>query len=222
MRLKFLSAMNRLTCCPPGSLKAHNGQKHLVVASMMRSGTHLLIDLLLNNFPAYKCSPLYLNLDMFVNQGGKIPELDGSGGFVVKTHFPQSIECQGHEEALSQFLGQNKVILVSREANEIKRSLGKFGEWGAAEVARFDQIHEDFFRYWDHQHKGEVMRVNYADLIHESRLPALLEEIEAFTALKKSSKLIGVVPKHKRLTKTTTRLLGHLSPRISTGIKLGK
>jgi hypothetical protein len=163
---------------------------------------------------------------MFVHLGGKIDELDHSGGFVVKTHFPQSVECRGHEEGLTQFLGQNKVILVTRDANDIRSSLSRFGDWGASEVAHFDQIQEDFFRYWDHEHQGDVMRVKYSDLIDESRLPSLLEALEAFTGLKKRAKLMGVVPKNNRLTilfwKMTTRLFGHLSPRINTGIKLGK
>lgn len=226
MRLQSLSAMNRRTCCPPGSLKSPNGQPHLVVASMMRSGTHLMINLLLNNFPAFKSSPLYLNLDMFVHQGGQLKDLDQSGGFVVKTHFPQSIECRGHEDGLKEFLGRNKILLVSRDAHEVKHSLGKFGEWGAAEVAHFAQIRQDFSHYWDHEHHGEVMRVKYADLIDDTKLPALLEALEEFTGLPRSSKMMGVVAKKKRLTilfwKAATRLLGHLSPRINTGIKLGK
>jgi hypothetical protein len=193
---------------------------------MMRSGTHLLINLLLNNFPAFKSSPLYLNLDMFVHQGGHLKELDHSGGFVVKTHFPQSVECRGHEDGLKEFLGRNKVLLVYRNPHEIKRSLGKFGEWGAAEVSKFAQIQADFSNYWDHEHQGEVMRVKYADLIDETKLPSLIEALQTFTGLPRNSKIVGVVAKKKRLTilfwKAATRLFGHLSPRINTGIKLGK
>ena len=42
---------------------------------MMRSGTHLLIDLILNNFAALRTSPLYIDADRFLRESGSSKEL---------------------------------------------------------------------------------------------------------------------------------------------------
>lgn len=192
----------------------------------MRSGTHIMIDLILNNFAMYKGSPLYINLDMVLHFGAKVHDVTQAGGSVIKTHFPQSIECRGHETEIREFLHQQKVILVTREMNAIKKSLKRFGEWGANESTKFDQIHTEFDDYWNNEHKGSVLRVDYADLIQAEKVPGILREIERFTGLTKNSHLIGVIKKEKRfailLWKALTRLLGCFSPRINTGIQLGK
>jgi hypothetical protein len=218
--------MNRRTCSPPASLKQPNGLPHLVVASMMRSGTHIAIDLLLNNFSQYKGSPLYVNLDMVLHFGGKMDDLSKSGGSVIKTHFPQAIECRGHKAEISNFLTQQKVILVTRDPQQIKQSLRNFGEWGAEEALKFDPLHQEFENYWLNEHKGEVMRVDYMDLIQPDKVPEILRKIESFSGLEKNAKFIGVICKKKRVTiflcKALTRVFGRFAPRINTGIKLGK
>jgi hypothetical protein len=192
---------------------------------MMRSGTHLLIDLLLNNFAVLKKSPLYVNLDMFVHSGQRIAQLYDAGGYVIKTHFPQSIECRGNEEVLQEFLRHNKVILVVRNVDQIKKSMQNFGAWGKAEAENLEQSCALFERYWDEIHTGNVMRLQYADLIQPQKLPQLLEQIEAFTGLTKNNRTVGVIPKECRwkifIGKMLTRLLGRRAPRIVTGIKLG-
>jgi hypothetical protein len=46
--------------CPPGLLRnSKNDLPNLVVATFPRCGTHLLIDLILNNFSLYRQNPLY-------------------------------------------------------------------------------------------------------------------------------------------------------------------
>jgi hypothetical protein len=187
---------------------------------MMRSGTHILIDLLLNNFAVLKKSPLYVNLDMFVHSGQRIAPLDDARGAVIKTHFPQTIECRGNEEVMQDFLKRNKVILVVRDQDQIRKSLQNFGAWGKAEVNNFEQSSALFKRYWDETHTGNVMRLQYADLIQPQKLPQLLEQIEAFTGLTKNSRTVGVIPKEYRwsifIGKILTRLLGRRAPRIYT------
>jgi hypothetical protein len=225
-RFKFYTAMNRRTCSPPGPLKQSNGLPHLVVASMMRSGTHLLIDLILNNFSVYKGSPLYINLEMVLQFGGNIADVTTAGGSVVKTHFPQAMECIGREAIISDFLQKQKVILVTRDPLQIKRSLQNFGQWGAEEVTKFDQIHREFQDYWMNTHQGDILRLDFADLIQPEKLPELLRKIEEFTGLSKNAKCIGATNKNKRYTilfhKALTRLFGRFAPHINTGIKLGK
>ena len=61
---KFLSKLlppNTPTVrCPPGLLRnSKNDLPNLVVATFPRCGTHLLIDLILNNFSLYRQNPLY-------------------------------------------------------------------------------------------------------------------------------------------------------------------
>ena len=218
-------AMNRRTCCPPGKLKKENQTPHLVVASMMRSGTHLAINMILNNFLVYKGTPLYVNLEMLLHTGGNLEELSRAGGSVVKTHFPQSIECRGHEQEISQFLRREKVILVTRNPQQIKLSLQNFGQWGAGESLKFDEIQREFEDYWMRAHADDVLSLDYADLIQTEKLPDLLRQIEEFTGLTRNPKSVSVIDKNRRFTtllsKALTRVFGRFAPYINTGIKLG-
>ncbi len=191
---------------------------------MMRSGTHLVINVILNNFQRYKKSPLYVNLDMFLHLGGNIDKLSSSGGSVVKTHFPQAIECRGHETEIMQFLKKQKVILVRRDPQEVKRSLKNFGEWGAKEVSKFDQLQKEFDDYW--QTQEGVLILNYADLIQLDRLAEIIKQIEQFTGIVSNQKIKLPLAKNKRFgilfSKAMTRLLGRYAPYVNTGIKLGR
>ncbi len=65
---------------------AANGTPHVVVAAQMRSGTHLLIDLILNNFPVYRESPLYLDLERYRLSDLETSRIPDLRGLVIKTH----------------------------------------------------------------------------------------------------------------------------------------
>ena len=218
-------AVNCRTCCPPGKLKKENQTPHLIVASMMRSGTHLAINMILNNFLVYKGTPLYINLEMFLYTGGSLEELSRAGGSIVKTHFPQAIECQGHEQEISEFLRKEKVILITRNPPQIKRSLQNFGQWGTGESLKFDEIQREFEGYWMRAYTGDVLSLDYADLIQSEKLPDLLRQIEEFTGLTRNPKSVSIINKNRRytilLSKALTRVFGRFAPHINTGIKLG-
>jgi DNA-directed RNA polymerase subunit N (RpoN/RPB10) len=142
---KFLHPENSQTCCPPGKLPIANHVPHVVVASMMRSGTHMAINLLLNNFPMYRHTPLYVNLDRYIEQGRSVSDLEKAGGSVIKSHFPQAQERIGHEAEFEDFFSNNKIILVTRDSVQIKKSLSNFGLWGRDESSHFEEHEERFY-----------------------------------------------------------------------------
>jgi hypothetical protein len=49
----LLPFTNPRVVCPPGTVTAQ-GRPNIIVATPMRSGTHILSDMILNNIPAYQ------------------------------------------------------------------------------------------------------------------------------------------------------------------------
>ena len=92
--LRSLSAAfppdSKRVMAPSGSIVAsHTSLPLIVVTSFPRSGTHILIDLILNNFTPYRRNPLYVDLDRYIHEGLDVEDLIQKGGYVVKTHYPE-------------------------------------------------------------------------------------------------------------------------------------
>ena len=219
----MLNPTNHITCCPPGKLQSPNELQHVVVASMMRSGTHIVIDIILNNFVSLRKQPLYVNLDTYLNQGGDINMLDESGGTLVKTHYPQTSISLANNSDLGIFLQKCKVILVKRASDQMKKSLANFGELGKKELASFDESFVRHTTYW--RSHSNYLTLHYDDLIDANKLEEIIVSISNFLELPIPAHLRGPRCKDQRwrikFDKALTRLLGPLAPRINTGIGLG-
>jgi hypothetical protein len=224
MWLKLLGPANKRMTCPPGALPEPNDLSHVVVASMMRSGTHIMINLLLNNFRNYRHTPLYINLDYYFHRGMAVADLENAGGSIIKTHYPQSKECEGLEPQFESFLQSQKVILVSRNHDQVRASLKRFGSWGREEAKKFSEIVERFDGYWDKNQ--DCLRVDYDDLINPQKVIGVAEKISEFLELPLTRNVVGPRNKNHRLRilidKGLTRLFGQYVPRINTGIRLTK
>lgn len=223
----FLGPSNFQTTCPPGKLTAPDGLPHVLVASLMRSGTHLAIDLILNNFRAYRKKPLYVDLDQYLHVEGSVDELLQAGGQVLKTHFPQAIESTDRGDAIRRIRSSSRtrVIILHRDIEDVRRSMGRFGEWGAAEVAKLDQQAKAFEAAWN-SHR-DAHRLSFPDLTHPEKGVATVERLARLLDQSPSADP-PVLPRPRshrnrvRLDKLMTRLVGKASPRINTTIGFAK
>lgn len=110
---RVLPHNNRRCVAPPGELRPGSG-KPVIVSSIMRSGTHLLIDLLLNNFPAYRRMPLYVDLDHALASGLTAADLLHGGCYVMKSHHPNvryaaAAQAELEELAAAAFIPETEV-----------------------------------------------------------------------------------------------------------------
>ena len=130
---RLLPPANRRTICPPGKLRPGTAPL-IVVVSIRRSGTHLLIDAILNNFAVYKRRPLYVSLDQYLLSGYPVEDLLACGGYIVTTHFPQTLSFD-YESQVRAVVQQATVLVPSRPIEQTYR----------AEVAFTGPISEDEF-----------------------------------------------------------------------------
>src|SRR5579859_7066083 len=87
------------TTCPPAPLV--NGEGSLIiVCSLMRSGTHLLLDAMFNNLPALRRRPLFVDFDAYERTGLPVSAFASATGMVIKTHYPQTPLKEEYASAL--------------------------------------------------------------------------------------------------------------------------
>jgi hypothetical protein len=211
---------NAHTCCPPGELEPVDGVAHVVVATLMRSGTHLLIDLLLNNFPKYRKRSLYVNMDRFIRDDHLIDQLLAAGGQVLKTHYPQIGDSDSNRVRVLPILARSRVILVERDREDIRRSMARFGDWGTQQLHDLDAQFDRFDAFWDQRDDG--LRVHFDDLIDPVLCARVLDRLSSFLDLRCSTVPVFPRPKAARnrvyLDKLMTRLVGRSAPRVNTTI----
>jgi hypothetical protein len=213
---------NRRTVCPPGDVGASTNKSsdlpNVLIITEMRSGTHLLIDLVLNNFPVFKTAPLYLDLDQWLDDERPPSSLKSIRGKVIKTHLLHR-DVARYCDALGHLKG---VIILStlRNRHDMVASQHKFLE--EAELARGD---EDFER------KLIDLDVTVVEYFY---FDSLTNKQEYEQNVDRLSKLLPstVTPRINRLARATlasgrvsvlvskllTRWFGDLSPVVNTSI----
>jgi hypothetical protein len=208
----------RCVVAPPGRLRDAGPGEIVLVASLMRSGTHVLIDCILNNFARYRRRPLYIDLDQFVGQGFAWRQLaERAGPYLVKTHFPQ-VESPGLEEAVTRLLGAAKVVIPRRSAADVLRSSETF-DTGLTRDALKRSL-ERFDHFWS---RVPHLSIEFAQLIDRTHAPAQIERLAEF--LQASPQVPPLLPPDaaQRLgiyaAKLATRLLGDRAPIINTTIR---
>ncbi len=215
---------NPRVVCPPGIIPKGSG-KPIIVASVMRSGTHLAIDLLLNNFSELAKKPLYvdadqlfrskMNRDQYINNGLQI------GRCVVKTHFPQAAP-ENMRATIEKLVEQSHVILLRRPVDQTLRSTQS---WGLVnDVDLYKQKVDDFFEFWSGV-SNDVLEVNFDELTDQEKFPEIVQKISRLTGLKAKAKTYYPVNPKKIstmiITKLATRIFGKRAPVINTGIRSG-
>lgn len=200
---------------PPGEIIELGRGRPIIIASFPRSGTHIMIDSILNNFPHYRNIPLYLDFDQFSNSRYK-PEsvLDEicNSRLIIKTHYPHR-NLYTHEDditsSIERLIEKAFVIKVERDKQRIKASYEK----GFGKVSNIECEIELFDEYW--QNKADII-VNFNELVNKDTLPKVIEQISDKLNEEHVRKVIFPPPPDAFLQvgvqKIATRLLGKRTP----------
>ena len=224
----MLPYSNARVVAPPGRVTAGGGP-NIIIATPRRSGTHVAIDLILNNIPAYRRRPLYVNLDPMLRNSDKyrddIDALIAGSGQLVKTHFP--FRNAGNDQYIDDIIRASTVILVHRDVESVIRSLRNWqanatrGNLVVAETEMLRQEYQDFWDYW--QARADHV-VDFGDLFHPEGIEGLLVRCGRDPAC--VEKIRTPPPKTARMriyaNKALTRLLGKHAPKIDTSIFTGQ
>jgi len=203
------------TTSPPAPLVSGEGPT-IIVASLMRSGTHLVLDSLFNNFPQLRRSPLFVDFDAYERAALPVEPLGRLQGVVIKTHYPETLLAPDYASALSTLASKAVVLMPRRTTDEVRRSLQKWGmDFSPAEFA---EVEESFRRFWA---TFSPYTIQFRSLLRAENLKATLDNVANLTGLEWKGK-VPVMPATSRvgiyLDKFLTRLSGCRAPRINTTI----
>ena len=204
------------TTCPPAALVSGAGPI-IIVASIMRSGTHLLLDAMFNNFPALRRLPLFVDFDAY--ERGTFPPapLTFVTGTVIKTHFPHTPLMEPYAGILAGLAARAVVLRPSRPSADVRRSLAK---WGHLHSAReFMEIEARFDEFWS---PFSPLTVDFATLLQPGGIDSVIRSVAQRTGFKPHRRELPVMPAQARwgvyCDKLLTRMLGYRAPRINTTI----
>jgi hypothetical protein len=211
---KMLPPANRQTTCPPGRLVSCNAPL-IIVPSLMRSGTHLLLDSMMNNFLALRHKPLFIDFDAYERAGlppGPIAQINGA---IIKTHYPQTPLAAPYLEALKQLIPRAFIITPQRPEAEVRRSLGKWGLFPTDK--EFADVTRRMDAFWV---PFTPVTVEFSSLLKREGVAELVRIVAARTRLQPLPPEKMVMPSPSRsgvyLDKMMTRLFGRHAPRINT------
>jgi hypothetical protein len=208
---------NKRTTSPPGMIGPGPGTP-IIIASLMRSGTHLLIDLILNNFRSYKKSPLYIELDNYFYQGFPGRVLLSCGSRVMKTHFPQLKHSPEDQEQIPLLARRAFVISPERDLEDAYRSTAAFGY--RIDRRSFMSRCQEFDSFWN---SFPRLVIPFDDLTRAAAVRDTLEEIEEFIKVKRNDRTIMPPARsstaYVRWLKLLTRALGRKASVINTTIQ---
>jgi hypothetical protein len=223
---RYLSFQNPRVVSPPGMV-GHHRRRNIIVATPMRSGTHVLIDLILNNLPDYRTRPLYVDLDQLVKRSRSAPGLYGTlgndSGHVIKTHFPIAVDPNPAEMARVAALTQKAfVITVRRDEDAILRSLRRMNSDRASSASFDDRVQQDIGAFWAMWADRADLEIAFDDLFSSDAISLVLDRIATATSVRRARRLTPPMDATQRwriyVAKATTRLLGRRAPRIDTTI----
>lgn len=206
----------RKTTCPPAPLVPGEGPL-IIVPSLMRSGTHLLLDALFNNFPALRRRPLFVDFDAYERAALPPEPLASASGVTIKTHYPQVELAAPYLAALKSAAARAFIVTPRRPAAEIRKSLAKWGEDVTAE--EFAELESRFEAFWG---PFSPVTVDFSTLLDPGGVETLIALVAERTRLAPRPGRGPVMPARHRLgvylDKVLTRLLGGGAPRINTTI----
>jgi hypothetical protein len=222
MGSRFLPHDTRRTTCPPAAVVSGEGPV-IIVPSLMRSGTHLLLDGLFNNFPALRRTPLFIDFDAYERGSLPIPPLAAVNGVVIKTHYPQTPLQPAYAATLEQLAGRAVILHPSRPAAQVRNSLAKWNMiMSEEEFAELENRYNDFWgRY-------SPTVVEFAMLLKPEGMAGFIRQVQQRTGLEPRSTSRPIIAAKTRkgayIDKILTRMFGCHVPRINTtiGYRLGK
>lgn len=214
--------MNPRVVAPPG-VPQRNGRRNVVVATPMRSGTHLMIDLVLNNIAAYRTCPLYVDLDQCRKQSragqNLVVAIASDAGHVVKTHLLIGLDAAAvHDPDLLRVIDDAVVVTVERDREIVLRSLSR---WHRSEemLRQFEIEYDEFWAFW----RGRAdIALQFEDLLVRETMTSTLQELAGTLGVRTRPRVkMPPPPDRKRriyANKGLTRVLGSRAPRIDTTI----
>lgn len=133
------------TTCPPAPLVSGEGPL-IIVCSLMRSGTHLLLDAMFNNFPMLRRRPLFVDFDAYERGSFPVSAFASATGMVIKTHYPQTPLAAEYASTLRALAERAFVLRPMREESQVRRSLAKWGMLYTDE--EFAALEQRFQNFW--------------------------------------------------------------------------
>lgn len=220
---RVLPFRNPRVVSPPGHVHP-KGRRNILVATPMRSGTHILIDLILNNVPAYRNRPLYIDLDRCSDSAfqaqGFLDRITPDCGYVLKTHLPINVrDGLAADPRVRAVIDSACVVTVRRDRQEVCRSLERWRELGSGKTVEEHAAQYD--RFWEFWGMRERREIAFPDLFMEDRMRSVLEEIAQMTGTRTARRYLpppGAQKTRIYVNKGLTRVLGRFAPRIDTTI----
>lgn len=221
MFAKLTRPENKRTCSPPAQIPEGHGIPCLVL-TRPRSGTHLLIDLILNNYRVYRGSPLYVNADRLLHSG-RGAELERIGAVVIKSHYPYMSFTDDESEYLRALACRSHVILTNRPYEDAAKSARDMMPEVLTELD-VDRESSILQRLCDSSLGFETFA--FEELTDPSRVDDVLVRVTGLLGVEHRRRSIAARPKIQRrrllIDKMMTRVFGRRAPRINTGIGLGR
>jgi hypothetical protein len=208
---------NPKTVCPPG--EAPTGQHPpIIVASLMRCGTHLTIDLLLNNLQPYRNKPLYVDFDRHVFEARDPAELMAAGSCIIKTHIQQRPFNQATLDLLKEIAAKGLVIIPVRKPSDTRSSLLQLNYLHSED--RLMRDHEQHVRFWS---DFSPIFVDFSTLLDLEKASLFLKEVRCRLGLSEPEHAAQPIIASRSewrvfWDKFQTRLLGARAKLINTTI----
>lgn len=210
---------NKKLTSPPATIPVGPG-KPILVKSKMRSGTHLLIDLILNNFPQYRQESLYVELDHAYHLGLRESLFENLGTCLCKTHFAGLESELVRKKIVEAVAPQAFIIEPVRDSQAIEQSLRKF----ILEPDELNTALEEARLFDDYWLKHDSLKVSFKDLVTKEGNNRIIEEVARYTG--ESPILKPVYNRRKSedankvlFDKLFTRLFGKKIKRVNTTIQ---
>ena len=138
----------------------------------MRSGTHLTIDLLLNNLSSYRNNPLYIDFDRFVYEAHDPNTLTNAGSCIIKTHFRQRPFTQETLKLLESIASNGLVIIPTRDLAATQASMKKWNFSPSLEKLQKD--HDDQLIFWS---RFNPLIIDFKDLLNPTKAISFLQDV---------------------------------------------
>ncbi len=204
-------------CSPPGKLGECSSLPLVVVSSFPRSGTHVLIDLILNNFPAYRRKPLYVNLDQYIGAGMDVEELIRIGGYVVKTHFPESTFSSSNRSEYEKVFAKAVILKPMRQDSDIFLSFQSMDS-----AARLESLERELMGFRNYWQEKDPIRFSFESLIDPDKTGEILAKLQEVLKCPRSKTIVFPPNKNHRIRvyfrKWATRILGNKLGEVNTTV----
>ena len=216
----FLPHDTRRTTCPPAALVGADGPL-IIVPSLMRSGTHLLLDTLFNNFPALRRKPLFVDFDAYRANGlhRQLRLFASINGIVIKTHFPLQVPLAGpltfrfSRRLLRARLCCGRIVKGRESANRLQSGTRIIRR---RNLRNWRKIFENFWVPYS------PLIVDFTTLLNSDGVARFIEQVKKKTGLQIRVPFQPVMPARSRvgiyMDKILTRAFGCKVPRVNTTI----